>query len=135
MSFSVLLSALFSSGVLVLLVMMFSSAFKIRSLDFLSSLSLSGLSMIFAFPCTVIAYINTKIMNALDENQKFISISSSILAITTVFLSIALFAYATQNQKPGDKRHKPVWFTICTVGCYSVCELFIVWLFNKIFFG
>ncbi|MBR6254598.1 MAG: hypothetical protein IKR22_04090 [Clostridiales bacterium] len=134
-SFCNLLTTTCSMAVLVLLIMLFSAAFKIRSLDFLSSLSLTGMVMIFAFPCTLVGYLNTKIMKALDEHSKFISASNAIITLIIVFAAIALFAYAERNRKPQEKKSKTVWFTMCTLGCFLVSELFITWVFKKIFFS
>ena len=137
MSFCTLLTDIFALASLILLVMIFSSLFKVKKLDFLSSVSVAGISMIFAFPCTLVAYLNTKLVNAIDKDRKFISISSSITVISTVFISIALYAFAKHylEEQGNKKKITPIWFSICTIASYSVAATFFGWLFSKIFFG
>lgn len=131
-AFCVLLTSAFSLASLIVLIMLFTMVFKIKKLDFISSLSLTGLAMVLAFPCELIAYINTKLYRAMDMN--FFSISGSISAIAVAFATIAIYHYAKNNNEVAEKKASPVFFTLLTLFCYNVCSQFWGWMFFKIFF-
>ena len=123
-----------SLAALIVLVMLFSAAFKLKSLNFLSSLSLSGMALLITFPCNLIGFLNDKIVRAIDEKGEFISISPAITILGIVFAGIVLYAYAQKHNDPQAKKSKPMWFTFCTIASYYTANLFFSWMFQKMFF-
>ena len=131
--FYTLLTEIFSIAAFALIVMLFASAFKIKKLDFLSSLSLIGLPFAFRFACRLCEFLNTKIMDAIDKKGEFFSISTIIAAIGIYFFVLVLFDFA-QTANPGNvTKTKALIFAILCVVCFLVVYKFFDWMFFKIF--
>lgn len=131
--FYYLLTEIFAFAGLALFTMLFTSVFKIKKLDFLSSVSLAGLAYCFMAPARLIAFINTKIYNAIDIN--FFSISSIFTSIATLFVVICLYDFAINNKDAAKGKVNAFLFTICTMAGYYLTDLFFSWMFTKMFFS
>ena len=131
--FYTLLTDIFAIATFVVIVMLFTSVFKIKKMDFLSSLSLVGLPFALMFACRLVEFLNTKIMSNVDKKGDFFSISSIISAIAIYFIVIMLYDFA-MNANPGAiSKGKALIFAIVCVVLYLIAAKFFDWMFFKIF--
>lgn len=131
--FYTLLTDIFAIATFVVIVMLFTSVFKIKKMDFLSSLSLVGLPFALMFACRLVEFLNTKIMSNVDKKGDFFSISSIISAIAIYFIVIMLYDFA-MNANPGAiSKGKALIFAIVCVALYLIAAKFFDWMFFKIF--
>ena len=131
--FYYLLTEIFAFAGLALFAMLFTSVFKIKKLDLLSSVALTGLAYTFMAPARLLAFINSKIYNAMDIN--FFSISSIFTSVATIFLIMCIYDYALNNKDAAKGKINAFLFTICTMAGYYLTDLFFGWMFQKIFFS
>ncbi|MCR5274751.1 MAG: zinc ribbon domain-containing protein [Clostridiales bacterium] len=131
--FYTLLTDIFAIAAFVVIIMLMTAAFKIKKMDFLSSLSLIGLPFALMFACRLVEFLNTKIYTNIDKKGDFFSISSIIAAIGIYFIVIMLYDFAL-NANPGAvSKGKAVLFAIVCVALYLLLFKFFDWMFYKIF--
>ena len=130
--FAFLFTDICAIALFVIAVMLFPSVFKVKKMDFLSSLALTGLPFAMFFACKLLSYLNDKIMNAADKNYKFISISNAIWMIAFFFVVICLYEFA-KTANPTISKTSALLFAVLSVVCFMVATDFCKWLFCKMF--
>jgi len=131
--FYTLLSDIFAIAAFVCIVMLLSSAFKIKKLDFLSSMSLVGLPFALTFACRLVEFLNTKLYEAIDKKGDFFSISSIIAAIALYFMIIVLYDFAISANPGVISKTRALMFALVVIICYLLAVKFFGWMFWKIF--
>lgn len=132
-AFASLLTDCFTIAAFAVIILLFASAFKIKKLDFLSSLAFAGLPFVLMFACRLVEYLNTKLYSNIDKKGDFFSISSIIAAIALYFIVVLLYDFA-MNANPGAvTKTRALMFALVVIACYLLADKFFYWMFYKIF--
>ncbi len=130
--FNALFIQIFSIAALVSFAMLFTGVFKIKKMNWLASLGLIGLSFLPYCASLILAFINSKIYNAMKIN--FFSISPIFNTIAMLFIVLVIYDYANEHREVQATKNSVLFYTLTTWACYLVCNRFFQWMFGKMFF-
>ncbi|MBO4927024.1 MAG: zinc ribbon domain-containing protein [Clostridiales bacterium] len=119
-------------GCFMLFISFLYKAFSVKPVDMLSTFSWVGLSFFPYAVASLLYWLNSKFMSAID--YKVFSIGGILTTVAAIFIYITLYDYFTQNKEGKGTKTKALLFVISSVAVWKFAELLFNWMFNKLFF-
>ena len=122
----------FAFGTMVLFVFFAYGLFKVKRVDFLSTVSWIGLSL---FPYSIlnlVSWIWTAIYYH-SQSSALINISPILKTFGLVFFIVCLYDYFFDNLKPKGSQKHAMRFVVMTCALFTFCEIFYGFILGKAF--
>lgn len=122
----------FAFGTMVIFVFLAYGLFKVKRVDFLSTVSWIGLSL---FPYSIlnlVSWIWTAIYYH-SQSSALINISPILKSFGLVFFIVCLYDYFFDNLKPKGTQKNAMRFVVMTCALFTFCEIFYGFILGKAF--
>ncbi|MBP5492821.1 MAG: zinc ribbon domain-containing protein [Clostridiales bacterium] len=106
--------------------------FKVKSTDIISKASFIGLLYFPKVVLRLVAFLNTKLLNVMDN--PIFSISGILTDAALFFMMIAIFDNALEKKQPNGDKKTALLYTICVYALYSLVHYALTWGLIKIMY-
>ena len=109
-----------------------SPAFKVKKLDFLSTVAWVGLSFFPSCVLRIVAFINTKLLNA--AGNPVFSISSILNGIALIFIYVVLYDFFVTNKEEKGTKFNAITFLMASYAVWQLLSTILNWCYLKMIY-